>query len=206
VTDKVKATTQIPEWSLQRPSESDLAFKNRFNASKESFYRTIPGSEQFFDKQYMTVLFINGLFYARHAVFKAEKNNIITQESEMVCSIKDPKTIEDAYHLLTLLYTAVKPASTPPVAASAKSATVSAALRATDGKKKCQRGERKAVEKERKPDKGKSDRGKGAPEKKQSAKYPCVSCSILMLPEDRSHYSNQCPNLCVERRVVDHCS
>ena len=197
VTDKVKATTQIPEWSLQRSSEGDLAFKKRFNASKESFYRTIPGSEQFFDEQYMTVLFINGLSDARHAVFKAEKNNIITQESEIVRSVKYPKTIEDAYHLLTLFSspTAVKPASTPSVAASAKSATVPAALIATDGKKKRQRGERKAVEKESKPDKGKFDRGKGALEKKQSAKYPCVTCSILGLPEDRSHYSNQCPNL-----------
>ena len=194
VTDKVKATTQIPEWSIQRPTEQDLAFKKRFNACKESFYRTVPGSNTFFDEQYMTVLFINGLSDARHSVFKAEKNNIITQESEVVREARYPKTIEEAYHLLTLFRNpTAKSPSMPNVAVSVKSSTPPVALVATD--KRHQKGESKTEHKssKTKSDKGKSERGKN--ESKPNAKYPCVTCSILGLPEDRSHYSNQCPNL-----------
>ena len=113
---------------------------------------------------------------------KAEKNNIITQESEIVRDAQYPKIIEEAYHLLTLFRNpaVVKSPSISTVAAPAKSSIATVALVATDNKKQHQKGERKTVERERKPSKEKSDKHKGS--NKSNTKYRCVTCSIFGLP------------------------
>lgn len=205
VKDKVK-TLQALNKLVQKAEENDLDYMRRFTAHQKSLYDTVDGAEDFFDEQSMTVLFIEGLDNRRHAKFKAEKANLITQSSEEKREAEYPNSIQEAFRMLSqydgesrVSQVVTSPAGKP--AATATTLVATAAPKANVRKDKPKHSASRGADYKSTGNQRKSSDPQQSGGKKRN-KYPCETCKILGMSDNYDHYPNNCPN---RQRAIDLC-